>query len=168
MSLRKISFRYCLRTINTLSDTDDAWGVIIVALCLRMYESPLHQRKLKRKTRTHTPTSHERYRFEEAKIIQFFFQLECPLHEEWLMMVTLQSLQQKLIVEKRSFQVNVCPLRYDIWPKKINSKTWYIILGHVYFSTDRLKQDGCFATLSTDYLLFCGCTKTTFFMWVTK
>lgn len=166
MSLRKISFRYCLRTINTLSDTDDAWGVIIVAMCLRITAA---SKKAKKKNQnTHTNISREISFWGSENNTIFFFQLECPLHEEWLMMVTLQSLQQKLIVEKRSFQVNVCPLRYDIWPKKINSKTWYIILGHVYFSTDRLKQDGCFATLSTDYLLFCGCTKTTFFMWVTK
>ena len=53
-----------------LSDTDAACGVIALAMCLRIYESVLHQRKIKRKTTTHTPTSHERYRVEETKVIQ--------------------------------------------------------------------------------------------------
>jgi hypothetical protein len=55
-----------------LSDTDAACGVIALALCLRMYESPLHQIKVQRKTKTHTPTIHESYRVEEAKIVQNF------------------------------------------------------------------------------------------------
>jgi len=53
-----------------LSDTDTAYGVITLALCLGMYESPLHQGKVQRKTKTQTPTTHKRYRVEEAKIIQ--------------------------------------------------------------------------------------------------
>jgi hypothetical protein len=56
-----------------LSDTDVACSVIALALYLRIYESVLHQRKIKRKTTTHTPTSHERYRFEEANVMQNLF-----------------------------------------------------------------------------------------------
>jgi hypothetical protein len=65
-----------------LSDTDAACGVIALAMCLRMYESPLHQRKVQRKTTTHTPTTHESYRVEEAKIIQYFLLLEGSLFDE--------------------------------------------------------------------------------------
>jgi hypothetical protein len=54
-----------------LSEFDAACGVIILALYLRMYESALHQRKVKRKTTTHTltttPKSHKRYRVEKKK-----------------------------------------------------------------------------------------------------
>jgi len=46
ISMSKISFRYCLSTINMLSVTDAACDVIILALCLGMYELPLNQRKV--------------------------------------------------------------------------------------------------------------------------
>jgi len=74
-----ISFHSCLRTINTLRDTDAACDVIALALCLRMYGSPLHRMKVQRKTTTHTPTTHESYRVEEAKIAQTYLLLEGPL-----------------------------------------------------------------------------------------
>ena len=45
-------------------------GVIILALCLRIYESPLHKTIVQRKNTTITPTSHDRYRVEEAKDVQ--------------------------------------------------------------------------------------------------
>jgi hypothetical protein len=105
-----------------LSDTDAAGSIIILALCLNMYESPLHKRLVKRKPTPHTPTSYERYRAEEAKLVQNRLLLEGPLLDEKLKIITLQSLQQTLIVEKRSFQIKVCPLRCDIWPKKTTLK----------------------------------------------
>jgi hypothetical protein len=36
------------------------------------------------------------------------------------MIITLQSLQQTLIVEKRPFQVKDCPLRKRYWAKENN------------------------------------------------
>ena len=70
ISLLNIFFRYSPRKTNKLSDTDAACGAVALALCLRMYESPLHERKVKSKTTTHTPTSHGSYRVEETKIVQ--------------------------------------------------------------------------------------------------
>ena len=64
ISMRNISFRYCLSTKNMLSDTDAARDVIILALCLGIYETPLNQRKAKaekqnKHTYTHTNISRE-------------------------------------------------------------------------------------------------------------
>jgi prepilin signal peptidase PulO-like enzyme (type II secretory pathway) len=94
-----------------LSHTDAACGVIGLVLWLRIYESPLKQRKVQRKTMTHTPTSHEIYRVEAAKLVQNRLMVECPLFDEKLKFVTLQPLRQILIVEMRSFQGKRCPLR---------------------------------------------------------
>ena len=65
-----------------LSDTDAACGVIVLALCLRMHGLPLHQRKVQRKTTTHTPTTHESFRVEKAKIVRNHLLLEGPLLDE--------------------------------------------------------------------------------------
>ena len=46
ITMRIIAFRYCFRTINMLSDTDAACDVIILALSLGIYETPLNQRKV--------------------------------------------------------------------------------------------------------------------------
>ena len=56
ISKRNISFLYCLRTINMLSDTVAACDVINLFLCLGMYESPLNKRKVQSRTTTHTHT----------------------------------------------------------------------------------------------------------------
>jgi hypothetical protein len=62
-----------------LSDNDADCGVINLTLCLVMYESPLHQTKVQRKTTTRTPTSHEKCRVEEATLLQNHLLLEGPL-----------------------------------------------------------------------------------------
>jgi len=76
--MRNISFRPSFSTINLLSDNDAACVVIVLALCLRMYESPLHQRKVHRKTTINPPTTLESYHVEEAKVVQKFS--SCNVH----------------------------------------------------------------------------------------
>jgi hypothetical protein len=64
-----------------LSDSDAACGVFALVLRLRMYDSPLHQRNVQRKTTTRTPTSHEKCGFQEVKIVQNYFLLEVSLFD---------------------------------------------------------------------------------------
>jgi len=63
ISMCNISFLYCLRTLNMLNDTVAACDVIILVICLGMYESPLNQRKVQSRTttQTHTHTNTHKY-----------------------------------------------------------------------------------------------------------
>ena len=131
-----------------------------------MYESSLHERLVKRTPTQLTPTSYERYRADEAKLVQNRLLLEGPLLDESPKIVTLQSLHQKVTVDKRSFRVKVCPLLYDILPKKPTLKTWNFLWGNVYCMADRWKQYGYFVRLSTDYLLFAVQQQTSDIIWL--